>query len=277
MTDLFRTRDHVADFDAIVADYRKRSDRTRATCPARLDVFYGDQSDERLDLFFPCDLSGSAPIHLFIHGGYWRANRKEDYAFIAEPVLATGAIAAIVEYTLMPKVRMAHLIDQVRRAAGWLRSNAAGFGGNPLHLTASGHSAGAHLAFYLAAKGPHESGFSFSGVSRVLLVSGIYDLEPISRSFLQEELSLTNKEIADWSPIDAELCDGIDVRALVGSAETSPFHRQAAKLAHWHGIGVTTLAGLNHMTIVRELGRSGTSAANILQAGLNLHAPKIIT
>jgi arylformamidase len=268
VTDPFRTRDHVADFDTVVDDYRARSDRTRAAYPALLDVFYGDHADERMDLFFPSNHAGSAPIHLFIHGGYWRANRKEDYAFIAEPVIAAGAIAAIVEYTLMPTARMGHLVNQVRRAEGWLLTNAAGLGGDPSRLTASGHSAGAHLAFYLVAKGPHEGEFPPCGVSRVLLVSGIYDLEPISRSFLQAEISLTGDEIANWSPIAAELRNTTDVRALVGSTETSPFHQQAEELARRHGISVTTLAGLNHMTIVREMGILGTPAANAMLAML---------
>jgi arylformamidase len=33
---------------------------------------------------------------MFIHGGYWRAQSKDSYAFIADEVTAAGAIAAII-------------------------------------------------------------------------------------------------------------------------------------------------------------------------------------
>ena len=71
---------------------------------------------------------------------------KEDYAFIADGVVAAGAIAAIVEYTLMPGARMADLVREIREAATWLAASAREFGGDGNKLSASGHSAGGHLA-----------------------------------------------------------------------------------------------------------------------------------
>jgi arylformamidase len=56
----------------------------------------------------------------------------------------------------MPGVRMPVLIEQVRRAVGWLRDKCGSFGGDPGRLSASGHSAGAHLASYLFLEGPGE-------------------------------------------------------------------------------------------------------------------------
>ena len=41
--------------------------------------------------------------------------------------------------------------------ARWLGENATLFNGDPTAITASGHSAGAHLAFYLIARGPAEA------------------------------------------------------------------------------------------------------------------------
>ncbi|KFL31384.1 hypothetical protein JP75_07400 [Devosia riboflavina] len=266
MTDLFRTRDHVPDFDAISADYRVASAATRAQISHRLDLAYGAEPDERLDIFLPGEGAKAAPIHLFVHGGYWRANRKDDYNFIADVVTSAGAIAAIVDYSLMPKVRMARLVDQVRRAAVWLQENAETFGGDPARISASGHSAGAHLAFYLVGKGPHEPDFAPNVVSSVLLVSGLYDLAPISRSFLQAEIGLTPDEIAQWSPLGATVRADTNLSAVVGALETAPFHEQAKALAAQHGASLATLAGLNHMSIVRALGQPGTPAAAALTA-----------
>jgi arylformamidase len=264
MTDPFKIRDHVLDAQAISDDYTLRSDRARRDIRGEFDIAYGDHPDERLDLFFPRDMEGRAPVHIFIHGGYWRAGKKEDYAFIAEPVVAAGAIAAIVEYSLMPNVRMAKLVDQVRRAAAWVNQHAETFGGDTENLSASGLSAGAHLVFYLGARGPREAAFPETPIRSLLLGSGIYDLAPIAHSFLQPEIGLIPDEIAAWSPIDAILKPGVAIRPIVGADETAPFHDQAALLARRNGLAVHTLDGLNHMTIGRALGTPGTEAAALL-------------
>lgn len=279
LDDPYRIRSYVSDFDEIAAGYRQASDRARQNWRQIADMSYGAHPDERLDLFFPAAASMPAPIHLFIHGGYWRANVKEDYAFLADTICGAGAIAAIVEYTLMPRARMARLVDQVRRAAIWIRGNAASFGGNDQALSASGHSAGAHLASYLAAFGPNEGAMKLAPIGSLLLVSGIYDLAPIASSFLQEELHLTAEEIADWSPIRAEPADDTERTIVVGGAETSPFGRDARELgAHLQACGVTApvmiLPQLNHMTILREMGQPASPIANLIGACITSSRPK---
>jgi arylformamidase len=143
--DLFRTRDHVADFDRYLAEYARRSVQSRERHAHQLDVAYGDSPAERLDLFLPPPSTSPRPIHLFIHGGYWRMFSKDDFSFIADTVLAAGGIAAIMDYSLMPGARMDTIVGEVRRAAKWLRTHATEFGGDAKRLTVSGHSAGARL------------------------------------------------------------------------------------------------------------------------------------
>src|SRR3712207_1810390 len=115
MTDLFRIRDHVADFADQVEGYRAASAPVRSRLGGRLDVPYGAASDERLDLFFPIAAKKPSPIYLFVRGGCWRACSKGGYAFVADTVAGCGAIAAMMDYSLMPAARMDGLVDQVRR------------------------------------------------------------------------------------------------------------------------------------------------------------------
>jgi arylformamidase len=269
--DPFKIRALVPEFDAISADYAKASDRARAELRHRLDVPYGPAPRQRLDLFFPADTGGPAPVHLFVHGGYWRANDKENFVFPAKSIVAVGAIAAIVEYTLMPGARMAQLVDEVRAAARWVYEHAAEFGGDPGALSASGHSAGGHLAFYLAARGPHEPDFPSVPVRSLVLVSGLYNLRPISKSFLQPELHLTETEIAEWTPLTAVTRPGVVTVLAVGEKETEPFHRQASDLSainrnRGRDMTVATAAGHDHMTIARDLGVPGSPMADLLVA-----------
>ncbi|HEV7416643.1 MAG TPA: alpha/beta hydrolase, partial [Tianweitania sediminis] len=101
-TDPYRIRDFVPDFDAIAAEFAARSRSLSATATMRVDVAYGSRPRETLDLIFPDRITEGAPLHVFVHGGYWRSGNKEDYRFVAAPVLAVGGICALVEYDLMP-------------------------------------------------------------------------------------------------------------------------------------------------------------------------------
>src|SRR4051812_44321377 len=108
-------------------EYRVASAATRARLRGRLDVRYGPAPRQRIDLFFPEGEATGRPIHAFIHGGYWRAQIKEDYSLVADGIVASGAIAAIVEYTLMPANRMADLVRETRAALAWLAAHATEF------------------------------------------------------------------------------------------------------------------------------------------------------
>ncbi len=272
LPDPFLIRAHVAHFEAIVAEYGEASAKTRAAFPHRRTVAYGAGRDELLDLYHPAAQphgQGLRPIHLFVHGGYWRAFSKDDYAFVADAITAAGAIAAIMDYSLMPAARLDVLVGQVRRAASWLAGEAGSFGGDARALSASGHSAGAHLASFLACRGPHESERVATPVKSVLLVSGLYDLDPITRSFLQPELQLTEEDVALWSPVKAAPRPGAAISLLVGERETAPFHEQAAAFVEHLDEASTpgrlaTVRGEDHMTIVRELGRPGSPCARVL-------------
>jgi len=248
MTDLFRTRDHVPDFDGYIASYKERSAHTRARLPCKLDVPYGNGADERLDLFFPAGRLNGAPVHLFVHGGYWRMFEKGDFSFVADTVTASGAIAAVIDYSLMPSARMETIVRQVYLAFHWLTINAERFGGDGARVSVSGHSAGAHLCALLL-KDAHP----IQPLSS-LLISGIYDLAPLRHSFLQPELALTDREVQLFSPLRLPIRPQGRVVLAVGSRETEPFHVQARQLGSSINVRVTPIPDGDHMKVALDLG-----------------------
>lgn len=257
--DHYRIRDFVPDFDAIAAEFAERSRALSAEANVLKDVRYGARAREVLDIIMPDSPKAGAPLHVFVHGGYWRSGEKENYRFVAAPVLAAGGIAAIVEYDLMPGERLGVLVDQVRRSVLWLQQHAGDFGADPRRLTVSGHSAGAHLASFLAATGPAETAAPLLPSLRgLLLLSGIYDLSEIPYSFLRHEAEMTVAEAAAWSPLtSSQLPCPVRIIAF-GGEETSPFHEQASALrSRLSGQGEVvqqlSLPGLNHMNIVLNL------------------------
>ena len=257
--DPFRIRGHVPDFDLIVADLVSRSAAARGHLQMT-EAAYGDGPSDTLDIFVPAGAKGPLPVHMFIHGGYWRMFSKRDYSLIAETVTEAGAIAVIVDYALMPSVRMATIVDQVARAKQWVLDNIGAFGGDPSRFTVSGHSAGAQLAAMLFSDDGAQS-----GIQAALLLGGLYDLAPLQKSFLQAEINLTDDEVRRFTPQHQTYDKRTSVSVLVGSRETPPFHNQAGafvKLLAGQGLDVSyrLIAGRNHMDSVRDLGDSSSLA-----------------
>lgn len=161
----------------------------RAAHGGHLDLPYGEAEREKWDLYPGRD--AGAPCLVFIHGGYWQRNRREDFAILAQGALAMGWSAALPGYTLAPDASLTTIAWQVSRALDWLAANGAAHGiGGP--IVVAGWSAGGHLAA-LAAEHP--------AVTAALAMSGIHELAPIRDTFLNDKLRLTEDEVADLSPI----------------------------------------------------------------------------
>lgn len=256
MTDLYYNRGVIPDFDAIMADTARRSRAFVRGRDLRSGIAYGDSPRQSYDLILPDRLRPGAPLHMFVHGGYWRAGEKEVHHLVAAPVLAVGGVAAIVTYDLMPATRLASLVAQVRRAAVQVQAQAASLGADSRHFTVSGHSAGAHLASLLAAQAAGDTEPPALPDPRgLLLVSGIYDLSGIPGSFLKAEAGMTEDEAALWSPCDAVHRPGPLRIVTRGSDETAPFHLQAEALAANvpAPVELREEPGRNHLTIVLDL------------------------
>jgi arylformamidase len=257
--DPYRIRDFVPDFDAIAAEIAAQSRAVARRATMWSGSSYGAGPREKIDILLPPRLRSGAPLHMFVHGGYWRSGEKESYTCVAAPVLAAGGVAAIVEYDLMPGTRLAAIVDQVRRAARWLVSQARGLGADPGRFTVSGHSAGAHLASYLAATAPDEAApLALPPVRGLLLLSGIYDLSGIPGSFLKDEARMRPDEAGAWSPLASRQHEGPHRVLALGADETPPFHVQATALHRMLGADgqpaeLLVRPGLNHMNVVLDL------------------------
>jgi acetyl esterase/lipase len=130
----------------------KRSDTHAPIKPLRLK--YGSEPLQFGDLYLP-NQSGPHPIVILIHGGYWRARYGLDLMNgLAEDLAKRGYAAWNIEYRRIgnPGGGWPGTFQDVARATDHLRELAASF---PLALTkvvSIGHSAGGHLALWLAAR-----------------------------------------------------------------------------------------------------------------------------
>jgi arylformamidase len=162
----------VPSLEPYLAAFASASAAVRAVRPPVVHA-YGDHPDETLDLWLPAG-DGPFPLHVFVHGGYWRALSKHDASFPAPGYLAGGCAFAALDYSLAPGVPLETIVDQVRQAVAWVGEHARSLGCDPARVTWSGHSAGAHLvAMSLADPG------AARWMAGAVLVSGVYDLVPL--------------------------------------------------------------------------------------------------
>src|SRR3989441_7188850 len=139
----YNNREKVEDSADWISRYAIASAETRAALECRLDVAYGVHPGEMLDIF--PTRGAPAPVHVFVHGGYWQRLDKSDSSFVARALQPAGAAVVVINYGLIPTGGLDELVRQCRAAIVWGHRHAASFGGGPNRIFVSGHSAGGHL------------------------------------------------------------------------------------------------------------------------------------
>jgi acetyl esterase/lipase len=236
----------VVDSPAILQDWEARSERLRAAHPEWLDLRYGPAERNRIDYF---QGTPGGPVLIFIHGGYWQMRAKETFSFLAAGPLAHGVHVAFAGYTLAPQKRLDGIVAEIADAIDWLAARIADFGGHSQRIIVAGWSAGGHLTAMSIAHPAVRGG---------LAISGIYDLDPIRLSYLNDRLGLDADEAARNSPLLHLKPTGNPLLLACGGAELPELQRQshdyaAARAAAGLPGRLVTLAGHNHFTILEEL------------------------
>ncbi|WP_209599200.1 alpha/beta hydrolase [Ruegeria sp. HKCCSP351] len=241
------------DLSPYLAGYKALSARARADFPVRENLAYGDSPLQVLD-FFPAR-DDKAPLHVFIHGGYWQALSQNESSLMAPGLVEHGQAFATVNYTLAPDARIGDMIDECRDALLWLAAQAEELGFDPSRITLSGHSAGAHLAAMVMATSSDALAKAGLRVRDVILISGIYDLEPISVMSVNDPLQLTPVEVNDLSPIRNLPRPGPRYHVSVAERDTGEFIRQSRDYAErlrkaGHPVSFTLAQGMHHFDII---------------------------
>jgi arylformamidase len=158
------------------------AERARAILGEPERVACGPSEYERLDIFSA--KGANAPINIFLHGGAWRRNKGPDYHALAEPLVRAGAHCVIADFINVEQAGgdLIPMYEQVRRAIAWTWRNADSFGGDRERLYISAHSSGSHLAACVLTDGWREEGLPQDFCKGALLLSGMYDLEPVPLS-----------------------------------------------------------------------------------------------
>jgi arylformamidase len=239
---------------------RSRDAETRFRC--RKNLFWGERLDEIFD-YFPA-ASANAPLLVYIHGGYWQEHSKDESLFAAPDCVGNEIAFAAIDYTLAPGASVGFIVEQCRRAIASLHRQAAALGFDARRIYVSGNSAGAHLAAMLLVAGwQAEYGLADDVVAGAVLLSGIYDLEPLMGTYIDAALHLTGEDVAALSPLRLKAGRPVSTIVAWGDNETAEFKRQSRAFAAALGgsgfpVSGFELAGTNHFDIVFGLAHRGS-------------------
>lgn len=250
----YNNRARVPEHPDIMAGWARDAAQFRSTPPGRAEfgIAYGPGERQRYDLFAP--KAGDGPLALFIHGGYWQALGKSSFSHMAAGATAHGLIVAIAGYTLCPETTVKGIVEEMTSLVEVLARRFR----RPMVI--AGHSAGGHLAGMLLATpwGDIAPDLGFDPVPAALTLSGLFDLEPLVSTTVNEKLMLAPDIAKELSPILRPAPRGKRLVAVVGAEESSEYIRQSAAITErWGkgGVAARTVIepGANHFTIIGPL------------------------
>lgn len=259
---MYNNRALVPGFATHLHQWSTDSAMARRQLKCLTDLSYGDGPNETLDIF--PSANANAPVLVFLHGGYWRALDKSDHSFIAPPFVNQGLCVVVPNYALCPAVTVPQIVLQMVKALAWTWRYISEWGGDPRRIHVAGHSAGGHLAAMMMACQwqRYAADLPADLVKSALSVSGLYELESISRSpMLQADLRLDAAQVLQCSPAWMPAPSQGRLLSVAGALESSEFIRHNRLIRKsWGAERVPVceeLYGLQHFSILEALARPG--------------------
>ncbi len=216
----------------------------RAAHAGHLDLAYTAGERCKWDIY---PGAAGAPCLVFIHGGYWQMNRREDFAIFAEGIASHGWNVAMPGYSLAPAASLTQIVAEMRTALDWLALHGPehGIAGGAI---ISGWSAGGQLAAML---------LEHSLIRAGLAISGVYELGPLRDTYLNAKLKLTDEEASALSPlrlpvVQKPMTIAYGSRELAALVDDSRKFHALRAAAHAPG-ALLPVAGADHFTVLNGL------------------------
>ena len=206
---------------------------TRKRIGDPLRFAYGQTPIEGFDVFPAGGAKGGGPVAIFVHGGAWRTGSASDYSFVAEPFVRAGGNFVVLDFVTVDDAggSLFPMVEQVRRAIGWVYRNADKFGGDRERLYLISHSSGSHLAGCAVTHDWAKEGLPRDILKGATVSSGMYDLKPVRLSKRSKYVKFTDAMEQELSAI--RHLDRLATPLIVsyGTYETPEFQRQARDFA----------------------------------------------
>lgn len=157
------------------------------TFEAGIEYANPDNQHLQLDMARPKTGDGPFPVVVCIHGGGFRAGKREGYDGLIVKLAEQGYVAVTVSYRLAPKYKFPAAVHDTKAAVRWVRANAEKYKIDPARIGVTGGSAGGHLAQFLGVtmdvKEFEGDGGNATHSSRVNCVVNVYGPSDFTKSY----------------------------------------------------------------------------------------------
>lgn len=241
-------------FGQLMARYRDESERAVAGLPGHAGLVHDERSGERLDVW-GTDGGAPRPVFVFLHGGYWRALSRADSSFMARTLYDNGAATVVPDYTLAPHASLEEIVRQARAAVAWVHRHGRAHGLDPERIVVGGSSAGGHLTGMLMVDGwQRHFGLPEDVVKAAMPFSGLYDLRPMPRLYVNDWLHLDTERAAALSPLLLPATRHCPAVVTVAEHDGTGFLAQSRRFhARRPGAELRVVPGRNHYDVVLDL------------------------
>jgi acetyl esterase/lipase len=149
----------------------------RQSLQATLDVAYGDEPKQRLDVYAHRTPLKNCPVLVFLHGGGMVEGDRCHYGYVAKPFAEAGVVTVVASYRLAPDAQYPSQPQDIKQVVEWVFHNVRRHGGDPERICVCGHSAGAHLAAFISldTRWTEEKSLPHDCIKSCVLISGNYD------------------------------------------------------------------------------------------------------
>ena len=234
------------------------------------DIYYGNESWQKLDIYYPENVTQTSPVIVFYYGGSWRNGNKEDYAFVANRFTREGYIVIIPDYVKYPPAVYPAFVEDAALVSDWITKNAEDYAMDTSRLYLMGHSAGAHIGMMLIVDESYLAGYGLKPeVYRGFIgISGPYDFVPGSSRYRKifgpeeryPQMQATNY-IDGSEPPMLLLTAGLDW--LVADSNTD---KVVTAVEHNGGqVSTKSYSSLGHLTIIGSFSDSFPIGSNVSQ------------
>ena len=259
-------------YKPFIEEYESQSQIARTLIQSEI-YQYGDQNNQIIEIskINRDSSSNLKPILVFIHGGYWQELSIRDSFFPSVEAEKNGVGFAAIEYSLAPKASIDEIVKECKKAIEWLFLNANDLGYDNKKIILAGSSAGAHLVAMCLLE---QLQIRILGN---ILVSGIYDIEPLIGTSIDEALSLSKDQAYRNSPVNFSLKNFPPTIVAWGENETKQFKKQSKILVNKlidEGVPVRSLEvmGKNHFDVINDLANFDKELGYELKILLNMQS-----
>ncbi|MYG53557.1 MAG: alpha/beta hydrolase [Rhodospirillaceae bacterium] len=250
------------DYAPYIRDYRAGSERARAACKRVETLAYGNRPSNSIDIALP-ENGREFPLLVYIHGGYWQELSKLESFCGADRFCERGIAYAAVDYTLAPHAGLSEIVQECRAALETLFVHAGGLGIDAGRIFVAGSSAGGHLAAMCCLAPPGDTQGTRRRLAGAVLLSGVYELEPLVQTSINDAVGMTVEEARLNSPLLLDPAAFPDAVVTWGERETEEFKRQSRALGRRlqgpaRSVRIFESPARNHFDLIHDMYDPGT-------------------